>query len=80
MWGYLIAIIVCGSVIGTALVLASKNGSKQAQLEALKAELRKQAEEQARVARINNSVANMSDSDVRNSLHKIATQQSKRVQ
>ena len=60
--------------------LASKNGSKAAQLEALKAELRKIAEEEARVARINNSVANMSDSDVRNSLHKIATEQSKRLQ
>ena len=72
MWGYLIAIIVCGSVIGMALVLASKNGSKQAQLEALKAELRKQAEDQARANRINQNVANFSDSDIRNKLHGIA--------
>lgn len=63
----------------TALWLAGKNGSKAAQLEALKAELKKQAEEQARVARINSSIASMSDSDVRNKLHQIATEQSKRM-
>jgi len=72
MWGYFIAIIVCGSVIGTALILASRNGSKQAQLEALKAELRKQAEEQAREARINNSICNMSDSAVRERLSNLS--------
>lgn len=77
---YFLAIFGLGSLLTCIVFLASKNGSKAAQLEALKAELRKQAEEQARVARINNSVANMSDSDVRNSLHKIATEQSKRVQ
>ena len=77
---YFLSIFGLGSLLTVIIFLSSKNGSKAAQLEALKAELKKQAEEQARVARINNSIANMSDSDVRNSLHKIATQQSKRVQ
>ena len=72
MFWYFIGIFALGSLFALVVTLATKNGSKQAQLEALKAELRKQAEEQARAARINSSVANMSDSDIRNKLHGIA--------
>ena len=72
---YFIGIFALGSLFTLVVTLASKNGSKAAQLEALKAELRKQAEEQARAARINSSVANMSDSDIRNRLHEIANKQ-----
>ena len=75
MWGYLIAIIVCGSVIGMALVLASKNGSKQAQLEALKAELRKKAEEQARAQKITDNVYSLSPDDARKRLQDVANKQ-----
>lgn len=76
----LIAILCGGGLFSLALVLASKNGSKAAQLEALKAELKKQAEAQAREARINNSIAGMSDERITGLLHEIATKQSKRMQ
>ena len=75
MWVYLIAIILFGSVLGTALVLASKGGSKQAQLEALKAELRKQAEEQARAQRITDNVYSLSPDDARKRLQDVANKQ-----
>lgn len=74
------AVILCGfGVFGIAIYLASKNGSKSAQLAALKAELRKLAEEEARAKRINQNVDNFSDSDITNKLHKIANEQSKRM-
>lgn len=71
------AIFVCGFllVLGVALYLARKEGSKAAQLEALKAELRKQAREQERAKEINNSVASMDEHAVRQRLHEIANKQ-----
>lgn len=61
--------IVCGSgLFGVALWLASKNGSKAAQLEALKLELKKQAEEQARENRIISSVDRMDEHTIRQRL------------
>lgn len=57
--------------IGT-LLLASKNGSKAAQLEALKAELKKQAEEQAHANKIIDSVRTMPSDDVRKRLQDIS--------
>lgn len=77
---YFIGIFALGSLFTLVITLASKNGSKSAQLEALKAELRKKAEAQARANRINHNVANFSDSDITNKLHQIANEQSKRVQ
>ena len=71
MLGYLAAIIVFGSVFGVAILLASKEGSKAAQLENLKAELKKLAEEQRRANETIDRVRNMSDDDVRNRLHQI---------
>lgn len=62
------------------VMLANKNGSKAAQLEALKAELKKQAEEQERANRINNSVASLTPNNARELLHKVANEQSKRMQ
>lgn len=56
-----------------ALLLASKNGSKAAQLEALKAELKKQAEEQAHVNKIMDNVRNMPNDDVRDRLRTISS-------
>lgn len=75
-----LCIILCGmGLFSVAIYLASKNGSKAAQLAALKAELRKLAEEEARAKRINQSVANFSDSDISNKLRQIANEQSKRM-
>ncbi len=71
-----IAAILGGScVFGVALWLASKNGSKAAQLEALKAEIKKQAEEQKRAQELSDSVAVMDEHTVRERLHQIANQQ-----
>lgn len=50
------------------LWLASKNGSKAAQLEALKEEIKKRAKEQERANAINNSVDNIPIDDVRERL------------
>ena len=61
----------CG-LLGVALLLASKNGSKAAQLEALKAQIKKQMEEQARANKITDSVRNMDEHTVRSRLHEIA--------
>lgn len=61
---------ICALV--AALFLASKNGSKAAQLESLKAELRKQAEEQKRAKQITDSVGAMDEHTVRQRLHEVA--------
>lgn len=50
------------------LWLASKNGSKQAQLEAIKEELKKRIKEQERANAVSNTVYNMSIDDVRKRL------------
>lgn len=55
-------------LLGLVVSLASKNGSKSAQLEALKTELRKRAEEQARAQRINDTVRRESIDSVRSKL------------
>jgi hypothetical protein len=54
------------------VVLASKNGSKSAQLEALKLELKKRAEEQAREQRIIDYSYSLSADDARRRLHDVA--------
>lgn len=61
---------VCAFV--AALLFASKNGSKAAQLESLKAEMKKQAEEQKRAKQITDSVIVMDQHTVRQRLHEIA--------
>ena len=60
-------------LLGLVVSFSSKNGSKAAQLEALKAELKKRAEEQARAQKIINNVSNLSDDDVRKRLHDISS-------
>lgn len=72
---YFLAIFGLGSLLTCIVFLASKNGSKAAQLEALKAELRKQAEEQARANRITDNVSNLSADDARKRLHDVANKQ-----
>lgn len=77
---YFICIFALGSLFTLVVTLASKNGSKAAQLEALKAELRKQAKEQERANKIINNVRNMDEHTCRQRLHQIANKQSKRMQ
>ena len=71
MWIYLVVILFFGSVFAMAIVMASKEGSKAAQLENLKAELKKLSEEQRRANEINDRIRNMSESDIRNRLHNL---------
>lgn len=71
LWQIIVILCGCG-VFGIALWLASKNGSKAAQLESLKAEIKKQAQEQARVQKILNNVANLPADDVRKRLQDIS--------
>ena len=77
---YFLAIFGLGSLLTVIIFLSSKNGSKAAQLEALKAEIKKQSEEQARANRINNFANSLSGDDARKLLHDVANEQSKRVQ
>ena len=72
MFWQIIAILgALGSLIA-ALWLAGKNGSKAAQLEALKAEIRKNAEEQERARKINDSVYGVSTDECRKRLQDLA--------
>lgn len=52
--------------------LASKAGSKSAQLESIKAEIKRQEKERERAEKIANSIDNMDDTTVRQQLCKIA--------
>lgn len=71
-------IMILGGValFAVALLLASKNGSKAAQLEAIKAELKKIAKEQEKAHEISENVANLSADDARKRLHDVANKQS----
>ena len=60
-------------LLGLVVSFSSKNGSKAAQLEALKAELKKRAEEQAYAQKIINNVSNLSDDDVRKRLQDVSS-------
>ena len=74
LW-HLVAVLCGSGVLGVALWLASKNGSKYAQLEALKSELKKQAEEQKRAQKITSYVYALSAADARKRLHNVANHQ-----
>lgn len=75
MLTYFVAILAFGSLLSAIVLLASKNGSKAAQLENLKAELRKNAEEQARAQKITDNVYSMSDDDARKRLCELQSKQ-----
>lgn len=68
MWQQLSLIGLFGLLWAVALWLASKYGSKKAQLEAMKEEIRRQIREQERASAINSRVANMHIDDVRKRL------------
>ena len=75
MWQYLLAIVAFGGLISVVVYLASKNGSKSAQLEALKAEIRKNAEEQRRANEAVDKVRNMSDADIHSRLSNLQSKE-----
>lgn len=71
-------LILIGGVIFAffvALLLSRREGSKAAQLEALKKELKQRAEEQERAQKITDNVNNMPSNDVRDRLQNLPNQQ-----
>lgn len=75
-------VLIAGLAVSffVALFLSRREGSKAAQLEALKKELEKNAKEQERISKINASVASMSADDARRKLCELqANKQQKRV-
>lgn len=72
---YIALILGGGMVWCVALWLACKNGSKSAQLAALKEELKKQVKEQERAKKIADTVYHLSVDDARRRLHDVANKQ-----
>ena len=67
-----VLVITFFCLLGLVVLLSSKDGSKAAQLEVLKQEIKKRAEEQARAQKILNRVTNMPVNDMRKRLQDIA--------
>ena len=72
MFWQIVAIVGGLGTLIAALWLAGKNGSKAAKLEALKAELKKQAAEQERAQRITDKVYSLTPEEARRKLTDIA--------
>lgn len=72
MWEQIALILGSVCAFAVALFLAHKNGSKAAQLESLKAELKKQAKEQERAKQVTDTVYSLSIDDARKRLHEVA--------
>lgn len=62
-------------LLGAVVFFSSKSGSKSAQLEALKSELKKRAEEQYRAQKIISNVNSRSSDDARKRLQNISSKQ-----
>lgn len=72
MWYAIGTVTVFCFLFGLIVLLARKEGSKSAKLEAIKAELKRKAEEEAYAEKIANSVYNLDDDTARNRLHQVA--------
>ena len=72
MWQQLGLIGLFGLLWGVALYLAGRLGSKKAQLDALREELKRSAKEQERANAIYNRVDSLSDFNVRKRLQHIS--------
>ena len=75
MGWYFMTLLALGALVGVLISLARQNGNKAAKLEALKAELKKQAREYKRAQQITDNVYSLSVDDTKRRLHKIANQQ-----
>lgn len=75
MWQYLFAGLAFSTLLSLVVLLASKHASKEAQLQNLKAEIKKQAEEQERAKRIVDKVSYMSADDARRRLCELQSKQ-----
>lgn len=66
-------------LIGLIIWLARREGKKSAKLEALKAEAKRNAEEQRKAQEVVNSVSSMSNDNARRLLQDVANKQSNRL-
>lgn len=71
----IILLVIFAIMFSVALLLSRREGSKAAQLKALKAELEKRAKEQAKDNEIIDNVRNFDEHTVRQRLHEIANKQ-----
>lgn len=71
----IILLVIFAIMFSVALLLSRREGSKAAQLKALKAELEKRAKEQAKANEIIDNVRNFDEHTVRQRLHEIANKQ-----
>lgn len=78
MWTAIGLIVAYCFLFWLIVKIAKSEGSKAAKLEALKAELRKRAEEERRAEQISNNVYNLTDDDARERLHHVANDYAKR--
>ena len=72
---YITLILGGGIIWGVALWLACKNGSKSAQLAALKEELKKQVKEQARAKKMADNIYHLTVDDAKRRLHDVANRE-----
>lgn len=72
---YFLIALAFSSLIGVIVFLSSNNGKKTAELENLKADLRKEIRERENASKITNSVNNMSSDTVRDRLQNISSKQ-----
>lgn len=75
MWLALGLTIALCSLFGLTVWLARKEGSKEAQLQAVLAQQRKEEQEQQRAKQITDAVYSMSADDARRRLHDVANKQ-----
>lgn len=78
MWIYVVLTLGCGSLLSLVVYLATKNGSRAAQLEAIKQEIRRIEKEQAKVQKINEEVSSLTPEEARAKLHNISNNSNKK--
>ena len=80
MWIYVVLTVLGGSLLSLVVYLSTKNGSRLAQLEAIKEELKRLEKEEKKANEISNKVAHLTADDARRRLHDVANKQSNSMQ
>lgn len=75
MWIYVVLTVLGGSLLSLVVYLSTKNGSRLAQLEAIKEELKRLEKEEKKANEISNKVAHLTADDARRRLHEVANSQ-----
>ena len=77
---YVVLTVLCGSLLSLVVYLANKSGSRAAQLEAIKEELRRIGKEQAKADEINQNLASLNADAARRKLCELQSKQRNRMQ